>query len=396
MTNEEVVEKLTYYKGLYDSKYWNAGCVHNDFPSYANSYGPVNNVLNKDYWGVTTNNIRNDNSYNGATQCYGFSLFLARVLFGKKLHYWMVENAKDKSSLGDGWYIYNTRSSINEKKLEPGDIVRTSTHSAVVWSNNDGRVKVAECWGSYNSKLYWGDFNGGSGNNYREDSIKNIAKYIIKAPKTPKEIKMKVTFKMNGGRGLDVERTVTYGKPYGNMPTPTRSGYTFVGWWPEKNTDSMQYTSEKVVSVKYDHHLYAHWAKKYILYNAVCGKPVIIGNGQLTGITSRQRLKLGISRHAAKWYISNLSGNQSMKCTLNADYRLSSVGNNQCYVAKPTGDYKESIVRLECGAHDHYRIKNVKTNKYLTVANDSNGTQVYWASSSPSSYWQKWYFRRTN
>ena len=39
-----------------------------------------------------------------------------------------------------------------------------------------------------------------------------------------------VTFDANGGTVDTINKTVTYGSTYGDLPTPTRDGYTFKGW----------------------------------------------------------------------------------------------------------------------------------------------------------------------
>lgn len=43
-----------------------------------------------------------------------------------------------------------------------------------------------------------------------------------------------VTFDANGGEVSTSTKTVSYGREYGELPTPTREGYTFLGW--RKNT----------------------------------------------------------------------------------------------------------------------------------------------------------------
>ena len=67
-----------------------------------------------------------------------------------------------------------------------------------------------------------------------------------------------VTFDVNGGTVTPAEQTVTYGSTYGELPTPTREGYTFAGWFTEQNGGT-QVTKETVVKTVADHTLYAHW-----------------------------------------------------------------------------------------------------------------------------------------
>ena|GEM_PF-6706778 len=47
-----------------------------------------------------------------------------------------------------------------------------------------------------------------------------------------------LSFDANGGKVSPQSKSVTYGSPYGQLPTPTRKGYTFQGWYTAKNGGS--------------------------------------------------------------------------------------------------------------------------------------------------------------
>ena len=73
-----------------------------------------------------------------------------------------------------------------------------------------------------------------------------------------------VTFDANGGNLLKIAgKNVTPGKAYGALPTPTRTGYTFKGWYTEKNPsdNTTLVTATTIVSKTSDHTLYAQWEK---------------------------------------------------------------------------------------------------------------------------------------
>ncbi len=72
-----------------------------------------------------------------------------------------------------------------------------------------------------------------------------------------------VTFDANGGSVSTSSKTVTYGSTYGELPTPTRTGYTFTGWYTAASGGS-QVTSSTTVTTASDHTLYAHWSAKPI------------------------------------------------------------------------------------------------------------------------------------
>jgi uncharacterized repeat protein (TIGR02543 family) len=52
---------------------------------------------------------------------------------------------------------------------------------------------------------------------------------------------------------------VTFGSTYGALPTTTRSGYTFAGWWTGVGGTSSEVTATTVVSTASNHTLYAKW-----------------------------------------------------------------------------------------------------------------------------------------
>ncbi|MGN1085351.1 MAG: InlB B-repeat-containing protein, partial [Lachnospiraceae bacterium] len=67
-----------------------------------------------------------------------------------------------------------------------------------------------------------------------------------------------VRFDLNGGTATTVSKKVTYGKSYGTLPTPKRTGYTFAGWYSKDEYGSKR-TSASIVDVAADHTLYAKW-----------------------------------------------------------------------------------------------------------------------------------------
>ena len=70
-----------------------------------------------------------------------------------------------------------------------------------------------------------------------------------------------VAFDPNGGSVGTTTKTVTYGSTYGTLPTPTRTNYTFDGWYTAKTGGTRVSTSTKVTTFG-AHTLYAHWTGK--------------------------------------------------------------------------------------------------------------------------------------
>ncbi len=67
-----------------------------------------------------------------------------------------------------------------------------------------------------------------------------------------------VSFNANGGSVGTTSKSVTYGSTYGTLPTPTRNGYTFNGWYSSA-TGGTKYTSSSTVTTTSNQTLFAQW-----------------------------------------------------------------------------------------------------------------------------------------
>jgi uncharacterized repeat protein (TIGR02543 family) len=84
-----------------------------------------------------------------------------------------------------------------------------------------------------------------------------------------------VTFNPNGGTLTgSSSKSVTYDTKYGDLPTASREGYAFLGWYTDSTNGSV-ITSETTVKIKKAITLYAHWkAKNYtVTFNGNGGTP---------------------------------------------------------------------------------------------------------------------------
>lgn len=69
-----------------------------------------------------------------------------------------------------------------------------------------------------------------------------------------------VTFDANGGTVKTASKSVTYTEVYGELPTPTRQGYDFLGWFTAQ-TDGAQVREDDRVTITAGQTLYAHWTE---------------------------------------------------------------------------------------------------------------------------------------
>ncbi|MBR3200896.1 MAG: InlB B-repeat-containing protein [Mogibacterium sp.] len=85
---------------------------------------------------------------------------------------------------------------------------------------------------------------------------------VVRRPATTQTTYVKVTLYLNS-KDAKCSRTslsVRKGSTYGALPTPTRSGYDFDGWYTSK-TKGSKVTSKTKVKTDKAHSLYAHWTK---------------------------------------------------------------------------------------------------------------------------------------
>ena len=112
-----------------------------------------------------------------------------------------------------------------------------------------------------------------------------------------------VTFNANGGSVSTRSKTVTYGGTYGTLPTPTRSGYTFNGWYTAASGGSKVYASTKY-SRSSNQTLYAHWTK-----NASSSSTVTVPAGH------RVYLYVSSTTNSASYYIAAQSSSYRLSYT---------------------------------------------------------------------------------
>ena len=93
-----------------------------------------------------------------------------------------------------------------------------------------------------------------------EDDLSNvIADRNVYATYKDEIAKYTVTFDVNGGDALQTNtKTVEYNSTYGELPTPTRTGYTFKGWYDNKTSGNKIEETTTVTATK-NHVLYAIW-----------------------------------------------------------------------------------------------------------------------------------------
>ena len=75
-----------------------------------------------------------------------------------------------------------------------------------------------------------------------------------------------VTFDANGGSVTPANTEIAYGETYGSnlgeLPTPTRIGYAFTGWYTDKTSGTVV-TKDSIMNTASNHYIYARWKNLY-------------------------------------------------------------------------------------------------------------------------------------
>ena len=177
-----------------------------------------------------------------------------------------------------------------------------------------------------------------------------------------------VTFDLNGGGSVSpTSKSVTVGSTYGTLPTPTRTGYTFNGWYTSSGSAGTKVTSSTKVQASMNHKIYAHWTQKTytVSFNSNGGSSVsskTVGYGNSVGSLTTPS-KTGYSFQG--WYTSSSGGSKISSSTVitssvtyyahwsAASYTVTFNGNGGTSTSR-TVTYNNSIGTLPSSNRDGY------------------------------------------
>lgn len=137
-------------------------------------------------------------------------------------------------------------------------------HTMLGYGYNDtgSTVYIHDTWDNSDHSMTWGGAYGG---------MQHVGVTVLKLQPT-----ILVTFDARGGTVSPPAQTFLVGSTYGTLPTPTRSGYAFAGWWTGAGGTGVQITSSSTVSHSYTT-LYAKWFDQ-----AAADFNYTVSNGQVT------------------------------------------------------------------------------------------------------------------
>lgn len=141
-----------------------------------------------------------------------------------------------------------------------------------------------------------------------------------------------VTFNANGGDVLLDSKTVLLGSPYRDLPTPTRPGYHFTGWYT-RTSGGTKITDRTKVNLTANQTLYAHWSTA-----AVRATSVKSGSWKIA-IPPYYNVMLysnNVSAAPAAYIPENSANMQTLTCTQMAQL---SNGTTRYYARLASGSY---------------------------------------------------------
>ncbi len=140
-------------------------------------------------------------------------------------------------------------------------------------------------------------------------AVSNESDHTLYAKWTAKTYTVKFNLNYTGAPTAPTDITVTYDGTYSGLPNPTRTGYTFDGWYTAA-TGGSKVTTSTTVQITSTQTLYAHWTLNYYAYE------YSVTNGSLKTITATINMDSGKIAYGAK---------VTMKFEGNTGYGLSSV-----------------------------------------------------------------------
>lgn len=134
-------------------------------------------------------------------------------------------------------------------------------------------------WESSSHSLIY-DQNGTlqSISDYTASGTWDITENIVLTPRMSTN-KYTITYNANGGKVSPASEEKYYDSTYGTLPTPSRDGYTFTGWFTSTSGGKQIYDST-VISTASNHTLYARWRQnkyniEFVTSNSYCSSTIL-------------------------------------------------------------------------------------------------------------------------
>lgn len=227
-----------------------------------------------------------------------------------------VDNVNDICIKGGTFNGYNSgfmyRFTMNE--------VFEDEESASQYLNSNSRISLPVNYLVYSSE---GQAVASTFNNYNWYYDDEMGEYLTENHLSVKGVSSKVSLDSCGGVLNKTSVTVYYSSNYDSLPTPTRTGYTFQGWYTSLNEGTKVTEATKVTTLA-NQTLYAHWklATVKISFNPCGGK---VSNTSRTAYYGCEHGNLPVPTRTGYvflgWYTHPVGGSKVIASTKIKDVR---------------------------------------------------------------------------
>lgn len=215
-------------------KYWNHGTAPN------NPDGYTSNPCTHHGSGCNYSGSCGCNSFSSAIQCHGYALKCGYDATGSNPNNWPKK--------------------YNLDTLKAGDVIRYNNysggqHTLFVIGVSGNTVTVTDCNWSNNCNIRWNA-------TFSKTTLSSRLVYLMVAPYEigDSSVVYTVYFDPTGGQVSPTQKSVTHGKPVGELPVPAeRTGYNFIGWYTSA-TGGTKITESTVVNSNTTY--YARWEEQ--------------------------------------------------------------------------------------------------------------------------------------
>ena len=173
-----------------------------------------------------------------------------------------------------------------------------------------------------------------------------------------------VTFNANGGTVSTASKAVVSGDKYGTLPTPTRNGYNFNGWYTA-TSGGTKIISDTTVNLSSNQILYAQWSEKKVTSISVTPKTVEL----LAGNT--YTLSTSVSPTDALNKSLTYSSNNTSVATVNTSGVITAIKNGSATITVKAASGVTVTVNVTVYANDGSAFSPWVTTLPNNVTNDS-------------------------
>ena len=183
------------------------------------------------------------------------------------------------------------------------------------------------------------------------------------------------------------QNTVSYdvaGSTYGTLPTPTKTGAIFVGWFPDPMEEGIEVVSGSTVPQE-DTTLYAHWGWVQTL-NTIADYGVMLNiyGSNLTSLYDGMNITMWAASgsNEQKWILGYYTSKFYIRSYVDKDYGLNVYRAGypwNCTIHYIRGNETDAQIDIDLVAGIGYRFWLSNWDLQLTAAGTSNGDNVYWS-----------------